>query len=420
MSEKLTLTKHNGRSGQNGVYNPKHNDRSFNVEKSEHIDPERMKHNIYWDFSNQYSTWETRGQNEELSVRFDQIERAFYAKRYEEFCQGQHERNRKSGHSKRDRTTEDLRLNKKTCPEESLIQIGSMEVHVSPDILLDIAIEYFNEYRQRFGEHVHILDWSLHVDESTPHIHERHVFDCENAYGEIAPQQEKALERLGIPLPFPDQPNSKTNNRKVMFDSICRTMLLDIAREHGLHMQEEPQYGGRDYLKKQDYIIMKQKVKLEEQNQHLKEKEAKLETITLRIEDTEAFIDEVAEVAYIKAVEVVTDKVAEETHNMDFDMIKKFKTNVTSQQSLNTPLVKSIAEQVLDKLLEKFRGLTQHISEKLAHIFMDPDKKEEYKTPIKDSLRTRLAKAKQDSDNFSAERKQTQRQPQKSQHNMER
>ncbi len=31
-------TRHNGRSGKNGVYNPLHNDRRFNPEHSEHID----------------------------------------------------------------------------------------------------------------------------------------------------------------------------------------------------------------------------------------------------------------------------------------------------------------------------------------------------------------------------------------------
>ena len=29
-------TRHNGRSGKNGVYNPLHNDRRFNTEHSEH------------------------------------------------------------------------------------------------------------------------------------------------------------------------------------------------------------------------------------------------------------------------------------------------------------------------------------------------------------------------------------------------
>lgn len=33
----MKLTKHNGRAGKNGVYNPKHNDRNFDVSNSEHI-----------------------------------------------------------------------------------------------------------------------------------------------------------------------------------------------------------------------------------------------------------------------------------------------------------------------------------------------------------------------------------------------
>ena len=34
----MKLTRHNGRAGKNGVYNPKHNDRSFDIANSEHID----------------------------------------------------------------------------------------------------------------------------------------------------------------------------------------------------------------------------------------------------------------------------------------------------------------------------------------------------------------------------------------------
>ena len=39
----VKLTRHNGRAGKNGVYNPKHNDRSFDIANSEHIDEERAK-----------------------------------------------------------------------------------------------------------------------------------------------------------------------------------------------------------------------------------------------------------------------------------------------------------------------------------------------------------------------------------------
>ena len=102
-----------------------------------------------------------------------------------------------------------------------------------------------DEFHERFGKHVHILDWALHLDEGTPHIHERHVFDCENKYGEIAPQQEKALEALGFELPKLDKPLGRYNNRKITFDAACRTMLFEIAKRHGLELDEVPEYGGR-------------------------------------------------------------------------------------------------------------------------------------------------------------------------------
>ena len=35
-------------SGKHGTYNPRHNDRRFDVENSEHIDAERARQNVYW------------------------------------------------------------------------------------------------------------------------------------------------------------------------------------------------------------------------------------------------------------------------------------------------------------------------------------------------------------------------------------
>ena len=112
-----------------------------------------------------------------------------------------------------------------------------------------------SEFHERFGTHVHLLDWSLHLDESTPHIHERHVFDCENKYGEVAPQQEKALEALGFDLPDPGKPLSRRNNRKIIFDAACRKMLFEIAKRHRLELEEEAEYGNRKYLEKQEMCI---------------------------------------------------------------------------------------------------------------------------------------------------------------------
>ena len=69
-------TRHNGRSGKDGVYNPLHNDRRFDSEHSEHIDNERVHQNIYWDCYQGYTTMADRGKDNNFS--FNQIEMAYY------------------------------------------------------------------------------------------------------------------------------------------------------------------------------------------------------------------------------------------------------------------------------------------------------------------------------------------------------
>ena len=387
------VTRHNGRAGKNGVYNPKHNDRSFDLSNAEHVDPDRTKCNILWDCYNGYTYLEKRN-TEELAVRFEEVERHFYAERYTDYCLGQHERNRKTGHPERDRSTEDLRLNKKTCPEESIIQIGNMEDQIDADVFFKIAVDFFDEFNERFGEHVHILDWSLHVDESTPHIHERHVFDCENPYGEIAPQQEKALEALEIPLPFPDRPSGKHNNRKMKFDSICRCLLIDVAKRHGIEIAEEPIYGGREYLEKQDFIREKLKAQIAEQNEKLILKQSELNALTVRIENAEQFADEVAEVAFEKAVAVVSDAVREKTRTEDEKLIEDYADRVMRSPKNKEP-VKKIAQSLFTGLLQSLRGATQQIAEKLATAFADPAQKATLKQPIRESVLDKLNRNKQ-------------------------
>ena len=255
----MKLTRHNGRSGKHGTYNPRHNDRRFDVENSEHIDAERARQNVYWDCYRGFTTHEFRENPEQPDFSFEEIERMYYYEHYGGHVEAQNARNEKTRHTERNRTVEDLLKNNKTCPEESIYQIGTMGESVPPDTLFSIVNEFYEEFERRFGSHIHILDWALHLDEGTPHIHERHVFDCENRYGELCPQQEKALEELGIPLPNPEKPKGRNNNRKQTFDAVCRTILFDIARRHGLHLDQEPSYGGRDYLEKQDYILMNEK-----------------------------------------------------------------------------------------------------------------------------------------------------------------
>ena len=70
----MKLTRHNGRSGKHGTYNPRHNDRRFDVENSEHIDAERARQNVYWDCYRGFTTHEFRENPEQPDFSFEEIE----------------------------------------------------------------------------------------------------------------------------------------------------------------------------------------------------------------------------------------------------------------------------------------------------------------------------------------------------------
>ena len=236
------------------------------------------------------------------------------------------------------------------------------------------------------GSHIHILDWALHLDEGTPHIHERHVFDCKNRYGELCPQQEKALEELGVELPDPSKPKGKHNNRKQTFDAVCRTILFDISRKHGVHLEQEPSYGGRAYLEKQDYILMKQKEKLVQQ-------ERKLEELTLKIEDVDSLIDEVSSVAYDKAVELVTEEVKTMTHQEDIDMIEDTKVWLQSPERKAPKKERDYAMARLDGVIGKIRKAMQSTLEKVKSTLLRPDKKKAVTEEIKKQAKPSIVEA---------------------------
>lgn len=155
----LKLTRHNGRSGKHGTYNPRHNDRRFDVENSEHIDAERAKQNVYWDRYRGYTTGESREDAAELDFSFEEIELAYYTEHYGDHIDAQNARNEKTRHTERNRTVADLLKNNKTCPEESIYQIGTMDESVPPEVLAQVAAEFFEEFERRFGYHIHIIDW---------------------------------------------------------------------------------------------------------------------------------------------------------------------------------------------------------------------------------------------------------------------
>ena len=323
------------------------------------------------------------------------------------------------------------------------------------ETLVLVFDEFKKEFDERFGSNVHIIDWSLHMDEATPHIHERHVFDATNRYGEIEPKQEAALEELGFELPHPEKARSKSNNRKIVFDSACRAMFLDICKRHGLELDEEPSYGGRQYLEKQDYIRMKQKEeiaaqqetiyqqrdkvnanrlriveqsnqirsnsyeirkqegKLEQQEKEFKEQflansdrimsqgelieeqQQELQLLTLRIEDMETLLDEVSSEAYDKAVDKVAEETMLATRKDDIRLAEDSKRWIQSPERKASRKEKEYAINRLDGLIKKIEYAMEKAVVRVVRQLKQPEKKkavvEEIKKEVKPSIREKLA-----------------------------
>ncbi len=84
----MKLTRHNGRIGKNGVYNPKHNDRQFDIDNSDHINLERAKRNVYWDCYNGIRSASVTGKEDEIVDSFEEVEQLFYKIHYQDYESG--------------------------------------------------------------------------------------------------------------------------------------------------------------------------------------------------------------------------------------------------------------------------------------------------------------------------------------------
>ena len=73
------------------------------MKNSDHIDSNRVRQNVYWDCYQGFYRPQNNEEEQSMGARFELVEKAFYLDRYYDFCEAQNERNRKTGHSERNR-----------------------------------------------------------------------------------------------------------------------------------------------------------------------------------------------------------------------------------------------------------------------------------------------------------------------------
>ena len=243
--ERLRVSQHSGRQGS-----AKHNDRSFMVGRSNewrlehapHIDTTRTVENVVW-------TWD--GQTD-----IETSERTWYEQEYQQAQERTNDRYRREGHADRCKTTDQLYEGRLTRPEEMILQVGTQADNIDPAEFaqaVDKYLDKLDEWDTAHGGHMHILSIALHVDESSPHLHIRRVWDYRDGDGLTRLGQARALEAAGVPLPDPTKPTGRYNNRKMSFDSMARGWWQECCREQGWDIETESRPGMR-HKDKRDYI----------------------------------------------------------------------------------------------------------------------------------------------------------------------
>lgn len=241
MSKNRT-TLHNGRKNKQGqAYSPKHNDRKFDLDKAEHIDPERTKENIYWHYL----------QKENPDMDFSTAEKTFYKDHFEEALNIRNSSYIQHGNKKQVKTLEEYM--QEHCPEETIWMIGNAEDMIPAKILHNVWKEQKAWMEATFPQ-VTVLDWALHVDEQgANHIHERHVFIGHDKKGREVVGQNKALAEMGISAPNPQRPTGRHNNAKMTYTAKCREHFQEICKRHGLEIEVQPRERSEMGLTQAEY-----------------------------------------------------------------------------------------------------------------------------------------------------------------------
>ena len=108
--------------------------------------------------------------------------------------------------------------------------------------------------------------------------------------------------------------------------------------------------------------------------------------------------DDVAEKAYEKACEVVTDTVKEETVKSDIEIISAYQKWFTAPERKNSQEHKTLVKKVLDVIIDKLSRNKSVLLERVRSVLNSPDVKSKNKTEItktaKKSLLARLQQTK--------------------------
>lgn len=126
----------------------------------------------------------------------------------------------------------------------------------------------------------------------------------------------------------------------------------------------------------------------------------------------ETLIDEVSEIAYDKAVEVVTDTVRAQTQAADLSEIEGYRKWANAPERRHNDAAKNVINKCLDAVTGRLRKMAAKITEKIQAALQSPAaraaNKAEVKEKAKESIVAMLEQKKAEIARYDAERQTAQ------------
>lgn len=333
---KMRVSQHSGRSGSAA-----HNDRSFLRDKGVQEVREIAPH-IRADAMQENTVWSAGGEGD-----FREHEIAFYRERYSAAVEATNARYRAQGHPERCRTIEKLYTGAQTRPEEMILQIGNRDDSADPRDFENAVQEYLrrlDEWNEAHGGHMHILNYAIHQDETSPHVHIRRVWDYEDKDGVVRLGQNKALQAAGVDLPHPEKPEGRYNNRKITFDAMSRGMWQEIARSFGYEIETEPRPDLR-HKDKAEFVAGQLQQEIDKRERKLSAQASKIQSQGVAIDKREAYIeqlDDATEHAKSQKLDALRER---DAARADRDVVKQIQALQRAVFKRHTPEVDILAER---------------------------------------------------------------------------
>lgn len=300
----MKATLHIGRL--KGKSSGKHNDRSFDTEKNDSIiHPELARYNVYYVTDENGKFQPVEGGK----GAFEKREREFYKTHFSDSLKAKNDRYRAEGHKERCKTITEVRKGERTAPTEIILQVGNEKnPYLDGSKFRQMAQVFMQELRKNYPN-FKILNFAIHCEETSMHVHARGVFTAKNRDGYDEPNQTKALQEMGFGMPAPTAKRSRENNEMVVFTEKIRNQWQDTIEmiDPEISIDREVTDRGKRHqktLKGDVQQLEEQRSELQHEIDYLMTRTAReqekltkirqnvLETDYSRFEAMEQFIDE--------------------------------------------------------------------------------------------------------------------------------